>query len=627
MRHQRRNNRRGAALVLVAVSMIALLTFVALAVDLGMIAVARTQCQDAADSSAMAGARTLNGVSANNNNYSSASPNAIQVATKNTILSRAVQSGDVAIDVGRYVYVQGNERFEGQFPGPSSENWSMVKATVNANLSNSLAFSKVFSFAGGNVQASAIAAHRPRDVAVILDYSGSMRFASLTSTPFTGNRTSNNPDAAVPQFGHYSATSSADLTATSFTSPYDPANITTTTSDGRGAIVADFYSDTSGAPAFASAPSGYATTPGGDNFPRKQNNSAGQGYAATVNELLSLTNTNNSHPKNTTFESNGYDGVPNASPFNGYTLGPAYWGKTFFIWPPDPRPSKDWRAIYFGTTDNSRLWSTSNSKYNWRSPSGSSYTINYSAILNFIKNVGPNPFPSQLRSGRILYYDSIPSSISGTTPSDLNERFWKDYIDYCLGLVQTGSNSWMVVTDSDTGMAGYGMDYTWGTKKITALSSLTANPKPYMHYADNPPRPRDHFWFGPASMVDFLGNYNLWYQISPSCSRFCWWPGTCHESPMYACKLGIRAALSDVSTNHPNDLVALAMFAVPRANTNDDGRFNRVRVGLSRNYTRMQDSLWYPPETIGDSSASVRPTTRTIWTCPEPWAARATPWA
>ena len=125
----------------------------------------------------------------------------------------------------------------------------------------------------------------------------------------------------------------------------------------------------------------------------------------------------------------------------------------------------------------------------------------------------------------------------------------------------------MVITDGNTGYGGYGSDFSWGTVRITAKSSLTGTPTPYMHYRDNPQRPRTHFWFGPLSMVDFLGNYNLWYQISPNCSRFCWWPGTCHESPMYACKLGIRAALTDISNNHPNDLVSLAMFAVPRAST------------------------------------------------------------
>ena len=32
--------------------------------------------------------------------------------------------------------------------------------------------------------------------------------------------------------------------------------------------------------------------------------------------------------------------------------------------------------------------------------------------LDFIKNIGPNPFPARLQSGRILYYDAIPSTIA-----------------------------------------------------------------------------------------------------------------------------------------------------------------------------------------------------------------------
>ena len=203
-------------LPLIVVSLVALLTFVALAIDLGMLAVARTQCQDAADAAAMAGARALNGVSANNNNYAAATPAALTAATGNTVLSTAIQASQVAVDIGRYMYVGGNQRFEGQFPGPSTENWSMVQATVSTNIGNQLPFSRVFNFGGVNLQAVATAAHRPRDIALVLDYSGSMRFASLMGDPYNGNRSSNNGDTVIPQFGHYSAVSTAALQATSF---------------------------------------------------------------------------------------------------------------------------------------------------------------------------------------------------------------------------------------------------------------------------------------------------------------------------------------------------------------------------------------------------------------------------
>ena len=230
--------------------------------------------------------------------------------------------------------------------------------------------------------------------------------------------------------------------------------------------------------------------------------------------------------------------------------------------------------------------------------------------MNFIKNVGPNPFPSSLQSGRIVYYTAIPASIStgAFPPSNLNERFWKDYIDYVLGLIQTSSNNWLVLNDTDTGLAGYGTDFLYRGPNNRGFSiSGPPGGSQYMSYTDNPYRPGTKYWFGPLTMIDFLGNYNVWYSISPSASRFCWWPGTCHESPMYACKLGIRAALTDISSNHPNDLVSLAMFSVPEAQNGDGGRFNRVRVGLSNAYQNMQDSLWYPPATVTGGASTVTP--------------------
>jgi hypothetical protein len=54
------------------------------------------------------------------------------------------------------------------------------------------------------------------------------------------------------------------------------------------------------------------------------------------------------------------------------------------------------------------------------------------------------------------------------------------------------------------------------------------------------------------------------------------------------------------------------MFSNPKAGANDTsnngcGRFNRVRVPLSRNYSNMLEALWYPPSTVGNSAATVSP--------------------
>ena len=52
--HVKTSARRGVILPYVAISMVALLGFVALAIDLGMVMVAKTQTQNAADAAAFA---------------------------------------------------------------------------------------------------------------------------------------------------------------------------------------------------------------------------------------------------------------------------------------------------------------------------------------------------------------------------------------------------------------------------------------------------------------------------------------------------------------------------------------------------------------------------------------------
>ncbi len=602
--HARLNGRPGVVLPLVLISLVALLGFVALAIDLGMMAVARSQAQTAADAAAMAGARTLNGDTTNNNNYTSAVTNATTTATENMILSQSIQTSDVTVDVGSYSYDTTQNKFVEMIPRNPNDNWSLVRATINHTSNTD--FSRIFGMNLFNTTATATAVHRPRDIAIVLDFSGSMRFDSMMAYPHGGTRTfSMNPDPIFPLFGHYSAVASAAIQGTTArqvpTGEYmDPCNITTTTSAGP-VLMNDFYQQAYGAapvPAFSPAAATYATTPGGDNYLKITNNT-GATYATTVKDVTGSTN------KNATFETKGYKAFTNAT-FNGYTQGPNYWGKTFFVWPPDP--TKDWRSLFFnnpgtnvGVTDNTKLWTNTGS---WQAPSATTYSINYTAILNWIKNTGTNPFPPLLRAGRIQYYGSIPSTIDTSTfpPTNLDQRFWKAYIDNILGVEQINATTYSLVggtapyTYTVLPTSGYGDDFTWGTIQVSAKPANGS----YMNYLDNPKRPRLHFWFGPLSLIDFIGNYN---QL-----RF-WWPGTCHEASMYACKLGIQAALQDIERNHPNDLVALTYFNTPKYSSaaTDRGRFNNVRVPLSRNYQRMIDSLWFPPSTLDNPTPDITP--------------------
>lgn len=611
-RRGRRDERRGMALVMFLLFLLPLIAFLALAIDLGMLTIARTQCQNAADAAALAGVRTLNGSTQNNNNYAAVTPEAQQVAVANTVLSTPLQASQINVQIGRYVYDTTNQKFVGQFPGPATDNWSMVQAKVSVDVSKCMAFSRALGLQTPVLQTTATAVHRPRDISIILDYSGSMRFASYAGVPNWPSFIVNNPDTLVPQFGHYSAAGAGSMYATSFNLPYSAANITTTTSDGRPPICGDFYQDSSGTPAFTLAPASYATTPGGDNFLLTNKNTGGS-YAHTVAEVLGISAgsvTNKTY--DASFESSGYRAYNMTSAFNGYTQGPGYYGKTFFVWPPDP--TNDWRKKYFtypGSAtpmdDNSQLWSPSGV---WQPPNGANYAINYAAILQFIKTVGPNPFPASMQSGRIVYYTAIPDTISGSPPGDLNQRFWKDYIDYVLGLMDQGGWNYMDISNGQMGLTGYGSDFNWGSVLITAKSQLKGgNKTPYMYYNDNPQRPKLNFWFGPLTMIDFLDNYTMMYVANPAASRYCWWPGTCHEAPMYGCKLGIQAALTDINNNHPNDWVSLIMFSVPKQSAGDTSgaRFNGARVGMGQNYQNMQDSLWYPPATVGNPGATVTP--------------------
>jgi Flp pilus assembly protein TadG len=595
--------RSGTVLVLLAVTLIPLIGFTALAIDVGMLTVAQTQLRDTADAAALAGARTLNGQTGSN--YSAVTPNVQQVVSNSMVLGKSLSSSAVSVNIGAYNYNAADQQFEGSFSVNSGYN--MVQATVTTNLQGSLGFAKLFNFSMPNYQAVSTAAHQPRDVVFVIDMSGSMRFSSLLGTPYYGERYCNNQDTVYPTWGQYSS-SNATMVAGSASAPYGNCNVSSSSSDGRPAIVNDFYSNSSGSAAWTAQSSTYATTPGGD-VPAKSNSGTSASYAQTVGQVLNISNPGNS-TYNSTFETKGYKGLGMTTGFKGYTVGPGYYGKTFYYWPPDP--TNDWRTAYFNfptaKADNSRMW---DSNGNWQAPGvtqgTSNYTIDYTAILNFINNVGPSVFPSQLESGRIVYYTTIPTSINTGTwpPTDLNQRLWKSYIDYVLGVMQVSSTQYIVINNGQNGYTGYGEDFQWGTVKITALSSLYGSPAPYMNYGDNPLRPALSFWFGPLTMIDFLGNYNLWYTgYGNDCSNFCWWPGTCHESPCYEVKLGIQAALDDAQNNHPNDYYSVVMFSTPLSSSTDTSasRFNRCCVALGQNFTYLNECLWYPPATLGTTN-------------------------
>jgi hypothetical protein len=325
-----------------------------------------------------------------------------------------------------------------------------------------------------------------------------MRFNSIPAYPTNGSISgSMNPDPNIPRFGPWSTITSV-MRRTTQNGDSAPNNHTIETDDGPP-IVKDFYCkqpDGSYISAFyrplspynwrttttnfalpapdnfqdqSNTPvqfTGSSTGMGGDRWPKTNGynlgavpNNTGTPYASTVQQYVSGNTTvqANTHAKNVAFESAGY------TDFQGFTMGPGYYGKTFYMWPPDPRAANDWRKKFFfygsnSTTpcdDNSLLFSTTNGRF--RTASTTSYKINYTAVMNWL-NSGPKVFPDNMRAGRVLYYSAIPTTIPDTGGT-LDQKFWRAYIDYVIG---AGNQTEIL----------YGQNTTaYGTTRITAKAS------------------------------------------------------------------------------------------------------------------------------------------------------------
>ena len=159
-----RRTRRGVALVVLAVCLLVLLAFLALAIDLGMLALAQTQISDAADAAALAATRALNGdtTSSADNNYAAATPAAQAVVSANKVLGTVLTSSQVNLKIGCYTYNYTNQRFEGQVQPALQrqlEQWSRPPSPPTS--AARWGFSKVVGFSVPNLSSTATARPPP----------------------------------------------------------------------------------------------------------------------------------------------------------------------------------------------------------------------------------------------------------------------------------------------------------------------------------------------------------------------------------------------------------------------------------------------------------------------------------
>src|SRR5437667_7791516 len=89
---------QGFVLVVLALLLVALIGFLALAVDIGVLYSARTSAQEVADAAALAGAFTFIN-DTQSSQPQTASSNALQVALNNSVLGQPVSAADVNVNV------------------------------------------------------------------------------------------------------------------------------------------------------------------------------------------------------------------------------------------------------------------------------------------------------------------------------------------------------------------------------------------------------------------------------------------------------------------------------------------------------------------------------------------------
>ena len=201
-------SRRGTVLPLVVLTITLQVAFLALAIDLGMLAIAKTQVQQAADLVALTASRSLNGSAAANYNQSVATTNAQTIVARNYVLGKNLQPSQLQMSYGSYDYDQTAQSFAANFPALSNSPTSAVSVTIT------------WSGDPGRIRRDL---RQPVDADDHRHRPGSAPSARHRAGPgpvridaiwhvlgfdfYQSSRTTNNPDPLVPSFGHYSSSS------------------------------------------------------------------------------------------------------------------------------------------------------------------------------------------------------------------------------------------------------------------------------------------------------------------------------------------------------------------------------------------------------------------------------------
>ena len=153
-------SRRGNIIVLTAILLIVVLAMVAFAVDVGYMSVVSNEMRNSVDAAAMAGAGALG------KGKGEAEAEAYDYLKKNLVGSKSVNPKDAKVEFGKWNSATRTFTVSGSAP-------QAVRVTAESS-GQSLFFGRVLGTDSFKTSAKAVAIYRPRDIMLVLDYSGSM---------------------------------------------------------------------------------------------------------------------------------------------------------------------------------------------------------------------------------------------------------------------------------------------------------------------------------------------------------------------------------------------------------------------------------------------------------------------
>ena len=182
-----KQQRRGSIMLLAAFIMIGFLAIAAMAIDWGYIALTQTELQRAADAGALAGASAL----ANGADAAQAEVN--EFITANKVGNTRITTEHVTVDVGDW-----NSSSRSFSPGGSMP--SAIRVQVQRP-NQPLFFGKMFGKEDFDTRAEAIAVYQPRDIMLVLDFSGSMNDDSELTSRYDRDSVKANLDQIYAELG------------------------------------------------------------------------------------------------------------------------------------------------------------------------------------------------------------------------------------------------------------------------------------------------------------------------------------------------------------------------------------------------------------------------------------------